>query len=456
MRRRQNALVRKPHVIAIDDPLRERVRQVLPFKLTQGQREAVRDIVADMQRGWPMQRLLQGDVGSGKTVVAFLAAMVAMENGHQVAVMAPTELLAEQHLRTFSRWLEGTRFRVALLTGRKNDAARRRLGDAIAAGDIALVVGTHALVQEAVRFRALALAIVDEQHRFGVVQRGLLADKGLHPDVLLMTATPIPRTLALTACGDMDVSVMRDRPPGRLPVKTLVRPETRRDEVYGLMRSAVAAGRQVYVVYPLIESSEKTDLKAATTMAAHLADTVFPELRVELLHGRLKADDKDAVMRRFSAGEVQILVSTTVVEVGVDVPNATVMVVEHAERFGLAQLHQLRGRIGRGSEASTCVLLYDAPWSEESRARLTAVAASEDGFALAETDLAIRGPGDVFGTRQSGLPWLRAGDVVRDADLLALAHDEARQMVDADAVPATLAQHVGRVWQQQFGLVTVG
>jgi ATP-dependent DNA helicase RecG len=456
LRRRRNAAVQKPHVIAIDDTLRERVRQVLPFKLTAGQREAVREIVADMQRRWPMQRLLQGDVGSGKTVVAFLAAMVAMENGYQVAVMAPTELLAEQHLRTFQRWLFGTRFRVELLVGRKGDAARRTLGEAIAAGEVSLVVGTHALVQGAVTFRALALAIVDEQHRFGVVQRGLLADKGLHPDVLLMTATPIPRTLALTACGDMDVSVMRDRPPGRQPVRTIVRPETRRDEVYGLMRAAVAAGRQVYVVYPIIEASEKTDLKAATTMAAHLADTVFPDLRVELLHGRLKGDEKDAVMRRFVAGEVQILVSTTVIEVGVDVPNATVMVVEHAERFGLAQLHQLRGRIGRGSEASTCVLLYDAPWSEESRARLTALAESEDGFALAETDLQIRGPGDVFGTRQSGLPWLRAGDMVRDADLLALAHDEARTLVDGDAVPPALAAHVARVWQQQFGLVTVG
>jgi ATP-dependent DNA helicase RecG len=448
--------VQKPHVIAIDDTLRDRVRQVLPFKLTAGQREAVREIVADMRRRWPMQRLLQGDVGSGKTVVAFLAAMVAMENGYQVAVMAPTELLAEQHLRTFQRWLFGTRFRVELLVGRKGDAARRKLGEAIAAGEISLVVGTHALVQDAVTFRALALAIVDEQHRFGVVQRGLLADKGLHPDVLLMTATPIPRTLALTDCGDMDVSVMRDRPPGRQPVRTTVRPETRRDEVYGLMRAAVAAGRQVYVVYPIIEESEKSDLKAATTMAAHLADTVFPDLRVELLHGRLKGDEKDAVMRRFVAGEVQILVSTTVIEVGVDVPNATVMVVEHAERFGLAQLHQLRGRIGRGSEASTCVLLYAAPWSEESRARLTALAESEDGFALAETDLQIRGPGDVFGTRQSGLPWLRAGDMVRDADLLALAHEEARTLVEDNAVPPALAAHVARVWQQQFGLVTVG
>jgi ATP-dependent DNA helicase RecG len=456
LRRRQNAAVRKPHVVAIDDTLRQRVRDVLPFKLTAGQREAVREIVADMQRPWPMQRLLQGDVGSGKTVVAFLAAMVAMECGFQVAVMAPTELLAEQHLKTFETWLFGTRFRVGLLVGKQTDAGRRRLVEAIAAGEVSLVVGTHALVQDTVRFHALALAIVDEQHRFGVVQRGLLADKGHHPDVLLMTATPIPRTLALTACGDMDVSVMRDRPPGRQPIRTIVRPESRRDEIYGLMHAAVASGRQVYVVYPIIEESEKTDLKAATTMAAHLTETVFPDLRVELLHGRLKPDQKEDVMRRFAAGAVDILVSTTVVEVGVDVPNATMMVVEHAERFGLAQLHQLRGRIGRGAHASTCVLLYDAPWSEESRARLTAIADSEDGFALAERDLELRGPGDVFGTRQSGVPWLRAGDPLRDADLLGLAHDEARRLVDAGSVPPALAAHVARVWQQQFGLVTVG
>ncbi len=456
LRRRENAAVRKPHVVRVDDALRQRVRDVLPFKLTAGQREAVREIVADMQRAWPMQRLLQGDVGSGKTVVAFLAAMVALENGFQVAVMAPTELLAEQHLHTFQRWLFGTRFRVGLLVGRQGDGARRRLTEEIAAGEVQLVIGTHALVQEAVRFRALALTVVDEQHRFGVLQRGLLAEKGLHPDVLLMTATPIPRTLALTACGDMDVSVMRDRPPGRQPVQTLVRPESRRDEIYGLIRAAVAAGRQVYVVYPIIESSEKTDLKAATTMAAHLTESVFPELTVALLHGRLKADEKEDVMARFAAGRIDVLVSTTVIEVGVDVPNATVMVVEHAERFGLAQLHQLRGRIGRGAHASTCVLLYAAPWSEESRARLTAVADSEDGFALAEQDLALRGPGDLFGTRQSGVPWLRAGDPVRDADLLGLAHDEARRLVDAGEVPPALEAHVRRVWHQQFGLVTVG
>jgi len=456
LRRRQNAAVRKPHLIAIDDALRERARQVLPFKLTGGQRDAVRDIVADMQRSWPMQRLLQGDVGSGKTLVAFMAAIVAMENGYQAALMAPTELLAEQHARTLEAWLFGTRFRVALLTGRNTDAARRRLAADVASGAVQFVVGTHALVQEGVVYHALALAIVDEQHRFGVVQRGMLADKGLYPDVLLMTATPIPRTLALTACGDMDVTVMRDRPPGRQPVETLVKPASRRDEVYRLIREKVAEGRQAYVVYPIIEESEKSDLKAATTMSAHLATDVFPDLCVELLHGRLKSDQKEAVMRRFSAGEVDVLVSTTVVEVGVDVPNATVMVVEHAERFGLAQLHQLRGRIGRGVHASTCVLLYDAPRSEDAKARLSALAESDDGFLLSEKDLELRGPGDVFGTRQSGVPMLRAGDPVRDVELLARAHHEARVLVDADALPPELTAHVARVWERHFGLVTVG
>jgi len=456
LRRRQNASVVKPHVVRVDDTLRDRARAVLPFKLTAGQRAALRDIVADLQRRWPMQRLLQGDVGSGKTVVAFMAALVAMENGFQVALMAPTEILAEQHARTLEGWLFGTRFRVGLLTGRIGDAARRRLMAEVAAGDVQLVVGTHALVQDDVAFHALSLVVIDEQHRFGVVQRGTLAGKGLHPDVLLMTATPIPRTLALTACGDMDVTTMRDRPPGRQPIRTVVQPSTRRDDVYRLVRAAVADGRQVYVIYPIIERSEKTDLKAATEMAAHLAADVFPDLVVELLHGRLKADQKDEVMRRFSSGAIHILVSTTVVEVGVDVPNATVMVVEHAERFGLAQLHQLRGRIGRGAHASTCVLLYDAPWSEEARARLSAMAESEDGFLLAERDLALRGPGDVFGTRQSGAPLLRAGDPLRDADLLERAHAEARALVDADAVPPALGAHVARVWHDAFGLVLVG
>jgi ATP-dependent DNA helicase RecG len=455
LRRRENAQVRKRLVCTVDDRIRQRARDVLPFKLTTGQRDALAEIVADMQRAWPMQRLLQGDVGAGKTIVAILAAVVAMENGFQVAVMAPTEILAEQHYRTIVRVLHGKPYRVALLSGRVTAATRRDLLPAIERGEINLVVGTQALVQQHVTFRALALAVIDEQHRFGVVQRGTLAAKGDHPDVLVMTATPIPRTLALTECGDMDVSVIRGLPPGRQPVKTIVKPDSRRDEAYAMMREEIQRGRQVYVVYPLVEDSEKIDLKAATAMAAEIA-RVFPEFSVALLHGRMKGDDKEAVMRRFLAGELNILVSTTVVEVGVDVANATLMVVEHAERFGLSQLHQLRGRIGRGAHPSTCVLLYQAPWSDDARERLRAMAETSDGFVIAERDLRLRGPGDFFGTRQHGVPALRAGDLTRDVDLLERAFEEARTRVDSGTLAPALLEYVRDVWHRQFGLITVG
>lgn len=456
LRRQQNAQIRKALVSTVDDRIRAAARAVLPFKLTDGQRQALAEIVADMQKEWPMQRLLQGDVGAGKTIVGLLAAMVAMENGYQVAFMVPTEILAEQHLGTISRWLAQTRFRVALLSGRTTAAERRELLPAIERGDVHLVVGTHALVQEHVKFRALALAVIDEQHRFGVLQRGTLASKGLHPDVLIMTATPIPRTLALTECGDMELSVIRGLPPGRRPVRTLVKPDSRRDEVYTLLRDQVREGRQAYVIYPLVEESEKVDLKAATEMAEHLAQDVFPEFKVALLHGRMKGAEKERVMRVFSSGDLHMLVSTTVVEVGVDVPNATVMLVEHAERFGLSQLHQLRGRVGRGGHESYCVLLYQAPWSEEARERLKAMADTNDGFVIAERDLKLRGPGDFFGTRQSGIPQLRAGDLSRDADLLELAYSEARKRVDDGTLTEAERQYVQHVWQRQFGLITVG
>jgi ATP-dependent DNA helicase RecG len=456
IRRRQNAAVRKRCVSIVDDRVRQAARRVLPFKLTEGQRQALAEIVADMQKPWPMQRLLQGDVGAGKTIVALLAAVVAMENGFQVAFMTPTEILAEQHFRNMARWLAATRFRVELLSGKVGSASRRTLLPAIERGDVHCVVGTHALVQEPVTFHSLALVVIDEQHRFGVLQRGTLAGKGLNPDVLIMTATPIPRTLALTECGDMEVSVIRGLPPGRVPVRTLVKPDSRRDEVHALIREQVKSGRQGYVIYPLIAESEKIDLKAATEMAEHLAHDIFPDLRVALLHGRMKADAKEAVMRAFESGEIHILVSTTVVEVGVDVPNATIMVVEHAERFGLSQLHQLRGRVGRGSHASACVLLYQAPWSDEARERLRAMAETSDGFVIAERDLQLRGPGDVFGTRQSGLPQLRAGDLTRDADLLERAYEDARRFVDEDKLTDAEKGYVQRVWQRQFGLITVG
>jgi ATP-dependent DNA helicase RecG len=456
LRRQQNAEVRKALVCSVDDRIRQAARDILPFKLTSGQRQALAEIVADMQKPWPMQRLLQGDVGAGKTIVAVLAAIVAMENRFQVAFMAPTEILAEQHFATLSRWLAPTRHRVALLSGKITAAERRSLLPSIERGDTRLVVGTHALVQEHVKFRALALVVIDEQHRFGVLQRGTLAAKGLHPDVLVMTATPIPRTLALTECGDMEVSIIRELPPGRKPVRTLVKPDSRRADVYELVRQQIQAGRQAYVIYPLVEESEKVDLKAATEMADHLARDVFPQFSVALLHGRLKSDEKERVMRAFASGTLNILVATTVVEVGVDIPNATVMIVEHAERFGLSQLHQLRGRVGRGSHDSVCVLLYQSPWSEEGRARLKAMADTNDGFVIAEKDLRIRGPGDFFGTRQHGLPQLRAGDLTRDVELLEMAYSEARTRVDGRTLTPEERQYVLHVWERQFGLIAVG
>lgn len=454
-RRHENAQVKKRLVCTVDDRIRGCARAVLPFKLTEGQREALAEIVADMQRAWPMQRLLQGDVGAGKTIVALLAAVVAMENGFQVAFMAPTEILAEQHYRTIVKMLDLKPYRVQLLTGRVTAATRRDLLPAIERGEINLVVGTQALIQDHVKFKSLGLVVIDEQHRFGVVQRGSLAAKGDHPDVLVMTATPIPRTLALTECGDMEVSVIRGLPPGRQPIRTLVRADARRDEAFAMMREEIGRGRQVYVIYPLVDESEKIDLKAATAMADQIAK-VFPEFQVALLHGRMKGDEKEAVMRRFAGGQLHILVSTTVVEVGVDVPNATLMVVEHAERFGLSQLHQLRGRIGRGQHASTCVLLYQAPWTDDARERLKAMSDTSDGFVIAERDLQLRGPGDFFGTRQSGLPSLRAGDLMRDADLLERAFAEARERVEKGTLGPALQAYVRDVWQRQFGLITVG
>ncbi len=352
LRRRSADAERKARAVVITDDIREAARRVLPFRLTRDQKTVIAEIIGDMKRPHPMNRLLQGDVGSGKTIVALIAAVVAMENGFQVAFMAPTEILAEQHFITIRKLLEASRFRLALLTGATPARRRRELQAELTGGSVHMVVGTHALVQDPVAFHELGLVIIDEQHRFGVLQRATLRSKGLHPDVLVMTATPIPRTLALTTYGDLDVSIMRDMPPGRVPIRTTARPESRRDEIYEFVRRQVDEGRQVYVIYPLVEESEKIDLRAATEMADHLAHDIFPDLRVALLHGRLKPDEKERVMGAFARGDNQILVSTTVVEVGVDVPNASVMLVEHAERFGLSQLHQLRGRVGRGPHQS--------------------------------------------------------------------------------------------------------
>jgi len=456
LRRRESAAECKAHATRVDDRVRDALRAVLPFRLTGGQRQALKDIGDDMQRPQPMNRLLQGDVGAGKTIVAVLAAVLAMENGQQVAFMAPTEILAEQHLQTLQKLLAQTRFRVGLLTGQLGAAERRSMGKAIAAGEMHLVVGTHALVQKSVRFASLGLVVIDEQHRFGVLQRATLREKGLRPDMLVMTATPIPRTLALTTYGDLDVSSIRDLPPGRTPVRTAAKPEARRDEIYAFLRSELDAGRQAYVVYPIIEESEKTDLRAATEMADHLASDVFPEYRVALLHGRMKQDAKDRVMRSFASGELHILVSTTVIEVGIDVSNATVMVIEHAERFGLSQLHQLRGRVGRGGHASSCVLLYQYPLSDDARERLKVMTETTDGFVIAEKDLALRGPGDVFGTRQAGAPTLRVGDLLRDHQLMERARSEASDWLDADTGNPAWLEEFRRTWGERYGLVQVG
>jgi len=456
LRKRRAASERKARPVVITDEIREGVRRVLPFKLTGDQKTVIREIVKDMERPQPMNRLLQGDVGSGKTIIALMASLVAMENGLQVAFMAPTEILAEQHFFNIRRLLERSRFRITLLTGATPAKKRREILAELAGGSLHMVIGTHALVQEDVAFRELGLAVIDEQHRFGVLQRANLRAKGLHPDVLVMTATPIPRTLALTTYGDLDVSVMRQMPPGRQPITTLAKPESRRDDVYALVRREIEQGRQAYIIYPLVEESAKVDLKAATEMADHLSQDVFPDLRVALLHGRLKQDAKDRVMGAFARGEYDILVATTVIEVGVDVPNATVMVIEHAERFGLSQLHQLRGRVGRGAHKSVCVLLYQFATTEQGKARLQALTETTDGFEIAERDLALRGPGDFFGTRQSGMPTLRVGDLLRDHALMEEARREAvAALDDPDQAPALTAL-VNTSWEQRFGLVGIG
>jgi ATP-dependent DNA helicase RecG len=422
-----NAFVRSDRLIA---PLYRK----LPFALTAAQTRAIAEIFADMTAPHRMNRLLQGDVGSGKTIVALFAMLLAAENGMQAALMAPTEILAEQHARTIAALLAGIDAEFVLLTGRLGTRERRDALRRIEDGSAQIVVGTHALIQEAVAFRKLGLAIIDEQHRFGVRQRLALSGAGdegaAGPDVMIMSATPIPRSLALTLYGDLDMSVIDELPPDRQKIRTAVRQGSARARVYEFVREQVAAGRQAYIVYPLVDESEKVDLRSATAEYERLAADVFADLRMGLLHGQLTGDEKDTTMRAFAAGEINILVATTVIEVGIDVSNASVMIVEHAERFGLSQLHQLRGRVGRGAAESFCILISDG--GPESDERLQVLARTEDGFEIAQADLRLRGMGDVFGARQHGLPAFRFFDPERDDDLLFAAREDARAIVERD------------------------
>ncbi|HUI66713.1 MAG TPA: ATP-dependent DNA helicase RecG [Nitrospirota bacterium] len=435
------------------------LRKNLPFKLTNAQERVIAEIKKDMTAGHPMNRLVQGDVGCGKTIVAMIASLVAVENGYQACIMAPTEILAEQHSKNIYAMAGPLGVSVRLLSGSIKKKEKEVLLADIASGVAQIVIGTHALIEQNVKFHRLGLAIIDEQHRFGVMQRSTLTAKGYDPDVLVMTATPIPRTLALTVYGDLDVSVIDELPPGRSPIITRLYFESRRREAYQFIENEIGKGRQAYVVYPLVEETEKSDLKAATEMATYLQKDIFPSWKVGLLHGRMKADEKEAVMAEFKSGKTHILVSTTVIEVGVDVPNATVMVIEHPERFGLAQLHQLRGRVGRGGHQSYCILMGPRMFAEEARDRLNAFSRTNDGFKIAEEDLRLRGPGEFFGTRQSGLPDLHAANIIRDVDLLERARAEAFALISEDPALANyprLRELLKRKWQGRLGLIGVG
>ncbi len=425
--RRSRVKAAKGISFKVDEQIINNFLKTLPFELTSAQKRVLDEILEDMQSARPMSRLLQGDVGSGKTIVATLASLIAINNNFQVAIMAPTEILAQQHYTKLTKLLKGSKVKVGLLTSSTNKGHKtknQRL-------KTDLFVGTHALIQEGVKFEKLGLVVIDEQHRFGVLQRAKLVKKGMNPDILVMTATPIPRSLALTLYGDLDRSVIDEMPPGRTPVKTHFVPENKREGAYDFMRQRVREGRQIFVVCPLVEESEKVDLKAAMDEAERLQKEIFPEFKVGLMHGRLKGEEKDRIMKAFKSGKIHILVSTTVIEVGIDIPNATVMVVEHAERFGLSQLHQLRGRIGRGAEQSYCFLIADAK-SLDAKTRIKAMLDSTDGFHIAEVDLRLRGPGDFYGIRQSGLPNFRVADIIRDEKILREARKAAFELIAED------------------------
>jgi ATP-dependent DNA helicase RecG len=463
----------------ITDRVRDAIKKFLPFHPTAAQKRVIKEIADDMHRPTPMRRLLQGDVGSGKTIVALQAAVIAIENRCQAALMAPTEILATQHYISARRLLEPLGYRIVLLTGSVEPDRKRDIRRHILQGNANLVIGTHALIEEKVEFQNLGLAVVDEQHRFGVLQRFRLMKKPnqAEPDVLVMTATPIPRTLALTLYGDLDVSVLDELPPGRTPIVTRRVSDERAAEVWEFVRKQVNAGHQTYVVYPVIEGSsdeeqqlpvsenggktKSSGLKAAIQMYDELRKKILPDLKVGLLHGRMSADEKELVMQQFQRGDIQVLVSTTVIEVGVDVSNATLMVVEHAERFGLAQLHQLRGRIGRGAAKSYCVLMTGGKISPEGEERLRAMVRTQDGFEIAELDLQLRGPGEFFGTRQAGMPGFRVANLLRDRKILEMAKQEAARLVAGDEGVTmkeveTVMNHLKTHWQRRYGLVEVG
>jgi ATP-dependent DNA helicase RecG len=466
----------------LNDGVRAAIKKILPFHPTAAQKRVLKEIATDMQTPSPMRRLLQGDVGSGKTIVAFQAAIIAIENGYQVALMAPTEILAQQHYFSARQILERAGYRIVLLTGSLEQDRKRDVRRHIAQGNAQLVIGTHALIQDRVEFENLGLVVVDEQHRFGVMQRLKLMRRASgsggtgqspvttqesrsadpEPDVLVMTATPIPRTLALTLYGDLDLSVLDELPPGRTPVVTRSLPDERASEAWDFVRKQISAGHQAYVVYPVIEENEERELKAAEQMHRQLREKIFPNLHVGLLHGRLDADEKEHVMREFQQGKIEILVATTVIEVGVDVANATIMVIEHADRFGLAQLHQLRGRIGRGAAKSYCVLMHGGKVSEEGERRLDAMVRSNDGFQIAELDLELRGPGEFFGTKQAGIPSFRVANIIRDRQLLEAAKREAAFVISGpnseiskDEINRALREMRSR-WALSYGLVEVG
>jgi len=473
--KRRKARLQKGIAFKVDTKGREALKRILPFHPTEAQKRVLREIAEEMQQPSPMRRLLQGDVGSGKTIVAFEAAIIAIENGYQVALMAPTEILATQHYLSARRILEQAGYRIVLLTGSLEQERKKEIRRHIAQGNAQLVIGTHALLEDKVEFDRLGLVIVDEQHRFGVMQRMKLMKKNAdeQPDTVVMTATPIPRTLAMTLYGDLDVSVIDELPPGRTPIVTRTVSDVRADEVWEFARKIIAKKQQVYVVYPGSEEKSATGgktgvasmeggLKAAIKMYDELRKKILPDLRVGLLHGKMSADEKDAVMRRFQAKEIDVLVSTTVIEVGVDVPNATLMIIEHAERFGLSQMHQLRGRIGRGSAKSFCILMTGGKITDEAQQRLDTMVSTNDGFEIAEKDLELRGPGEFFGTKQAGMPSLRVANLIRDRKLLEAAKLEAAALVErrsegvSEEETQRAMKHLQLHWNRRYGLVEVG